>query len=65
MPLFPGPRYDGIENIVQEALLRVAFVMQDVGAWLVEHGRGFEDWACPSGRRAAQAQEETPYWKQP
>lgn len=63
MSLYSGPRRDGVANIVQEVLLRIAFLMQDVGSWLVEHGRRFEDWVCPSGHRAQPPPE--PYWRMP
>lgn len=63
MTLFPGPQRTGIANLVQEALLRVAFVMQDLGEWLRDNGRIFEDWVCPSGRRAIKPVDE--YWELP
>lgn len=53
----------GIHNVVQELLLRLAFVMQDVGDWLRDNGRSFEDWVAPSGRRAIKPVEE--YWELP
>ena len=63
MPLYPGPMRQGIHNAIQEALLRVAFLMQDVGDWLRDNGRRFEDWAAPSGRRVVPQVEE--FWDLP
>lgn len=63
MPLFPGPRYDGVASIVQAILLRAAFLMQDVGEWLRVNGRRFEDWVCPSGRQPRE--EPAEFWSIP
>lgn len=53
----------GVHNVIQEVLLRLAFLMQDTGTWLDKNGRRFEDWVAPSGRRAVP--QEEPYWKKP
>lgn len=63
MTLFLGAQNRGMARFVQDALLRVAFVMQDVGDWLRDNGRSFENWVCPSGRRAIKPVEE--YWELP
>lgn len=63
MPLYPGPMRQGIHNVVQELLLRLAFIMQDVGHWLRDNGRSFEDWVAPSGRRAIKPVEK--FWELP
>lgn len=63
MTLFLGPQNRGVARFVQDALLRVAFVMQDVGDWLRDNGRSFEDWVCPSRGRAIKPVEE--FWKLP
>lgn len=63
MTLFLGPQNDGVAGFVQNALLRIAFVMQDVGDWLRDNGRRFEDWVAPSGRRAIKPVEE--FWELP
>ena len=64
MPLYPGPMRHGVHNVIQEILLRIAFVVQDVGEWLLEHGRSFEDWVAPSGRRAIKPPTDE-YWRKP
>ena len=63
MTLYPGPMRHGIHNVIQEALLRLTFAMQDLGTWLDERSWRFEDWVAPSGRRAVP--QEEPYWKKP
>lgn len=64
MSLFLGPQQDGPRALLQDTLLWVSFLMQDVGEWLRNHGRRFEDWVCPSGRRAVQ-EPLREYWKEP
>lgn len=63
MTLFLGPQHRGVARFVQDALLRIAFLMQDVGDWLRDNGRRFEDWVAPSGRRAIKPVEE--FWELP
>jgi hypothetical protein len=63
MSLYPGPQRSGMANLVQEFLLRLAFVLQDLGEWLRSNGRRLEDWACPSGHPVVPQPE--PYWKLP
>ena len=51
MSLFAGAQ-TGAKALVQDFLLRIAFVLQDVGTWLDQRGRHFEDWVCPSRPKA-------------
>lgn len=64
MTLFPGPQCSGLRYKVQAFLLRISFALQDVGDCLQRQGRRFEDWVCPSGRRALREPDEE-YWKLP
>lgn len=59
MTLYPGPMRHGIHAVIQDLLLRVAFLMQDIGEW----GRTFEDWVAPCGVRVIPQVE--PYWRKP